>query len=334
MNRSRLAIIVAVVAIVIIVFSTSGFGLLAASDRGLHLYGNVDIREVDMAFEVGGRVRDIPVDEGQRVKAGDLLAAIDPTRNEDRLHQADAQVMQAQADLSRLENGSRPQEIAQANARVEAAQAALTVARRDYDRRKPLVEQGAISRNLWDQTRAALQRAQAQLDEASQAAALVHTGPRSEDIRAAKARLQAARAQRASVDTDLADTKLEAPVDGTVITRAIEPGSIVQPGSTAFTIALDRPLRVRAYVAEPDLSRINPGMKVEVRADGNDKTYHGMIGFISPRAEFTPKSVETEDLRTDLVYRLRITVSDPDDALRQGQPVTVTIPAARAKADD
>ena len=91
---------------------------------------------------------------------------------------------------------------------------------------------------------------------------------------------------------------------------------------------------MRAYVAQTDMARINPGMKVEVTADGNPKTYQGTIGYISPRAEFTPKSVETEDLRTDLVYRLRIVVDNPDEALRQGQPVTVTIPAARPAAED
>ena len=108
----------------------------------------------------------------------------------------------------------------------------------------------------------------------------------------------------------------------------------MQPGETVFTLTIDRPLRVRAYVAEPDLVRIRPGMKVLVSADGTSKTYHGSIGYISPQAEFTPKSVETESLRTDLVYRLRIIVTDPDDKLRQGQPVTVTVPDAPPPAKD
>ncbi|MGD9665221.1 MAG: HlyD family efflux transporter periplasmic adaptor subunit, partial [Novosphingobium sp.] len=113
---------------------------------------------------------------------------------------------------------------------------------------------------------------------------------------------------------------------GMIITRAQEPGAIVQPGATVLTLSISRPLRVRAYVAEGDLSRVASGMKVKVTADGNDKTYNGVVGFISPRAEFTPKTVETEDLRTDLVYRIRVIVSDPDDGLRQGQPVTVILP--------
>ena len=125
-----------------------------------------------------------------------------------------------------------------------------------------------------------------------------------------------------------------ASTDGTVVTRAREPGAIVQPGETVLTLAILRPLRVRAYVAESDLSRIGPGMKVVVSADGNPRRYHGTIGYISPRAEFTPKTVETENLRTDLVYQLRIIVDDPDDALRQGQPVSVSVPGARPKHKD
>ena len=333
MKRLPVAILVVLVVLAVAGYLTRGFGLLGAADEGLELYGNVDIREVDMAFEVGGRIDEVAVEEGDRVSAGDLLAAVDPARGRDRLAQADAQIAQAEADLARLRNGNRPQEVAQARARVAAAEAALANARADYNRREPLVAEGAVSRDLWDQTRAELRRAEAQLAEASQAASLASAGARREDVAAAEARLQAARAQRASVDTDLGDTRLEAPVEGTVVTRAVEPGSLVQPGMSAFTIAIDRPLRVRAYVAEPDLSRIAPGMKVLVRADGNPKVYEGTIGYISPRAEFTPKSVETADLRTDLVYQLRITVTEPDGALRQGQPVTVSVPGARPAAE-
>ena len=144
--------------------------------------------------------------------------------------------------------------------------------------------------------------------------------------------LAAAEAGRNSIATDVADATLEAPIDGTVVTRAREPGAIVQPGETVLTLSIDHPLWIRAYFAETDLSRIQPGMRVLVTADGNPKTYEATIGHISPRSEFTPKSVETEDLRTDLVYRLRVIVKNPDNALRQGQPVTIAVPAARPAA--
>ena len=207
-------------------------------------------------------------------------------------------------------------------------------AEKDVTRRRALVGPGAISRDLWEQTLADRDRARAQLAEARSALSLLEAGSRREDVAAARAQLRAAEANRASAATDLSDTQLTAATAGTVVTRAREPGAIVQPGETVLTLSIDRPMRVRAYVAESDLSRIGPGMEVLVTADGNPKTYHGTIGHIAPKAEFTPKTVQTEDLRTDLVYRVRIIVDDPDDALRQGQPVTVAVPGARPRHED
>ena len=332
MSPKRLIPILLVVALIVAALLTRGFGLLPKADGPLSLYGNVDIREVDLGFRVGGRIADIPVEEGARVKKGDLLAQLDKASIDSSVAQAEAQVAQAQAELAKLEHGSRAQDISQAQARLAAAQAGASDAARDYDRRRPLVEPGAISRDVWDATVAARDRAQAQLAEARAAYSLVKTGPRAEDIQAARAALKAAQAGRGRIGTDLGDTRLLASVDGTVVTRAREPGAIVAPGETVFTLAIDKPLRVRAYVAEGDLSRIAPGMKVTVTADGNARQYQGIIGYISPRAEFTPKSVETSDLRTDLVYRLRIVVDNPDGALRQGQPVTIGVPNPRPAA--
>ncbi|MCP5395889.1 MAG: HlyD family efflux transporter periplasmic adaptor subunit [Sphingomonadaceae bacterium] len=310
-------------------------GLFGKGDAGeLSLYGNVDVREVDLSFRSGGEIASIAVDEGDRVKQGDVLAELTTTQLGNRLAEVDAQIAVNEANLARLRNGSRPQEIAQARARVSAAQADVTRARAEYNRRQPLVESGAISRTLWDQTVAQLRAAEAGLAEASQALSLAQQGPRSEDIAAARAQLGAAQAMRNSVKTDINDTRLTASTDGVVMTRAVEPGAVVQPTQTVLTLAIDRPMRVRAYIGEPDLWRISPGMAVEVSADGNPKTYKGTIGSISPRAEFTPRSVQTESLRADLVYSLRVIVSDPDDALRQGQPVTIRVPGARTSRED
>jgi HlyD family secretion protein len=330
-RRIILAIVIAVVLVTAVV--TRGFGLFGGDGDALKLYGNVDIREVDMAFRVPGRITALAVDEGDAVRKGQVLASLDTAILQARIGQADAQVQQARAEFAKLRNGSRAQDIAQARARVDAAEALYGNARHDYDRRKPLVAPGAISRDVWTQTVADRDRAAAELAEAREALSLVVAGPRSEEKAAAQALLASAQAARRSAATDLDDTRLVAAVDGTVITRAREPGAIVQPGETVLTLSIDRPLRVRAYIAEPQLSRIGPGMKVLVTADGNPRTYHGTIGYISPKAEFTPKTVETEDLRTDLVYRLRIIITDPDNALRQGQPVTVAVPDAR-RADE
>ena len=329
MNR-RILIPVAIGVILVLAFATRGFGLWPAGNGApLKLAGDVDVREVDMAFRVGGRIARIGVDEGDKVQPGQVLATIDTASLDSRIGEAAAQVAQARAQLEKLENGYRSQDIAQARARVTAAQAAATNAGRDYARRQALVEPGAISRDFWDQTVADRDRANAQLAEAKQALALLVAGNRQEDVASGLAQLRAAEAAQRSAATDLGDARLVAAGAGTVVTRAREPGAIVAPGETVLTLSIDRPLRVRAYIAETELSRISPGMAVEVTADGNPRTYHGRIGAISPRAEFTPKSVETEELRTDLVYRVRIIVKDPDDALRQGQPVTVQVRGAR-----
>ncbi|MDE8652562.1 HlyD family efflux transporter periplasmic adaptor subunit [Novosphingobium album (ex Liu et al. 2023)] len=334
MDRKRIAIGLGVLALAIAAFVTRGFGLVPSGDGdALRLYGNVDIREVDMAFRVPGRIDTVVVEEGDKVARGALLATIDPAPIDARAQQAEASVAQARAALAKLQNGNRPQDIAQAQARVAAAQAAAGKAREDVERRRPLVEPGAISRQLWEQSLAERDSADARLAEAREALSLARTGARAEDIAAAQAQLEASEAARRGVSTDLGDTRLVAKAQGTVVTRAREPGAMVQPGETVLTISLDRPLRVRAYVSETDLSRIAPGMAVTVRADGNPRAYRGTIGYISPRAEFTPKSVETENLRTDLVYRLRITVENPDNALRQGQPVTVSVTGAKPARD-
>lgn len=333
MNR-RILILAAIAALIVVALLTRGFGLLGGGGDGdLKLYGNVDVREVDMAFRVPGRIADIAVEEGQKVRLGQPLAILDTTSLDARDNEAEARVAQARAEYAKLKNGSRSQDVGQANARVAAAEAQYAAATQAYDRRQPLVAPGAISRDVWAQTVADRDRTAAGLAEAKQALSLTRAGARVEDIAAAQAALKAAEATRKSVSTDRGDAHLLAAVAGTVVTRAREPGAIVAAGETVLTLSIDRPMRVRAYIAEPQLSRISPGMEVVVTADGNAKRYTGTIGYISPRAEFTPKTVETQDLRTDLVYRLRIIVTDADDALRQGQPVTVAVPDARPAAD-
>lgn len=331
MNRRRLIILVLVAALVLTAILTRGFGLFDRDDGALTLNGNVDIRSVDLAFRVPGRIAEMPVEEGSRVAAGAVLARLDTRPLTDALNAAEAQIGVASAELDKRVTGNRPQDIAQAQAQAAAARAALARAREDYQRRTDLVKTGAVSQALYDASRAEFLSAQAQLRAAEQALSLQRAGARREDIDAARAQQAAAVAQRDKAKTDLADATITAPSAGTILTRAREPGAIVQAGETVFTLTIDRPMRVRAYVPEPDLGRISPGMKVLVTTDGNPRAYQGTIGYISPTAEFTPKSVQTESLRTDLVYRLRIIVTNPGDALRQGQPVTVKVPGARPR---
>jgi HlyD family secretion protein len=319
-----------VAVLILAMLLTRGFGLLASREpRTLTLSGNVDIRQVDLGFRVGGKIAAIPFEEGARVNAGDTLAALDLRPLNDQLASAEAQVASAAAQFDRQRNGNRPQDIAQAEAKLAEQKSQFVKAKEDLDRRRPLVATGAVSHAVFDATQAQFLAAQAEVSSAEQAFSLQRAGARREDIAAAHAQLEEAMAQRDKVRTDIADSRLVAPNGGVILTRAKEPGAIVQGGETVLTLTIDRPMRVRAYVDERDLSRVSPGMSVQVRADGAPKVYHGTIGYIAPTAEFTPKTVQTQDLRTELVYRLRVVVTDPDDGLRQGQPVTVAVPSAR-----
>jgi len=329
-SRRKLVAIGAAVLVLATALLTSGFSLPGHhDDNRLVLSGNVDIRQVDLAFRVMGRIAAIPFEEGEHVPAGAIVARLDAAPYQAAAAMTLSQVGVAEAVLAKQRNGNRKQDIAQAQARLDESQATLVRAKADLDRRTPLVQSGAVSQALYDSTLEQYHNAQAQVAVARQALSLQREGARREDIETAMAQQREAVAQNNKASIDLADTVLSAPNAGTILTRVREPGAIVQPGETVMTLTIDRPMRVRAYVDEPDLHRIAPGMPVLVSADGNPKTYHGTIGYISPTAEFTPKTVETTALRTDLVYRLRVIVDDPDTALRQGAPVSVTIEHVR-----
>jgi HlyD family secretion protein len=292
----------------------------------LTLYGNVDIREVELGFRVSGRLVDVLVDEGDKVVKGQRLAVLDAVPYREAIDLAEARVKMAEANLTKFEAGSRPQEVQVAQARVTEAEAAYHNAQLEYDRQIDTFKTGATTATARDAAQARRDQTAAGLAAAREALALAAEGFRSEDKNQSRAELAAAVAQRKQAETQLADTELFAPSDGTVLARIREAGSIVTMGQPVYSLSLRDPVYVRAYVGEPDLGKLAPGTTVQVATDSSNKRYEGQIGYISPRAEFTPKSVETTDLRTDLVYRLRIVVDDADEGLRQGMPVTIDVP--------
>jgi HlyD family secretion protein len=290
----------------------------------LVLQGNIDVRQVNLSFKVAGRIGVLRADEGNAVKAGQPLAVLDEVYFKDDLRLAQAQRDQAAANYERFKNGSRPEEIDQARAKEAEATATLKRAEDDYRRAERLRTTTAISLQEYEERRAAFLEAQARLKSAEAARKLAEIGPRAEDVAAAKAQLAAAEAQVVAAEWRLVDATLLAPNNGVILTRARESGAVVNAGETVFTLTLSSPVWVRTYVGEPDLGAVESGMAVAVRTDAG-RSYTGHVGFISPTAEFTPKSVETRELRTDLVYRLRVVVDDPDGGLRQGMPVTVSV---------
>lgn len=311
-------------------------GWVEARHDNSTLYGNVDIRQVQLGFRVGGRIAETRVDEGDAVKAGDLIARLDATPYGDAVAAAEAQVQSLRATLQKLEAGPRQAEIAQARASLAESLADLQNAELAYERAERLRPNGAVSQAGFDQATANRDMARARAKSAAEGLKLLEEGTRREDIETARANLRSAEANLAASRTSLSDAELRAPSHGIVLSRVREPGAIVSPSDIVYVVSLTDDVWVRAYVAEPDLGRIHPGMVVAVTSDtapGNP--YKGRIGFISPVAEFTPKSVETPDLRTDLVYRLRVIIEQPDTALRQGMPVTIRLPeiTATARAD-
>lgn len=323
--KKPVVVILAALALVAIV--TGGWlWYQGQQDKGLTLYGNVDIRTVNMSFRVGGRLASLTVDEGDAITAGQTLGQLDKAPFENALLQARAGVSVAQAQYDLMQAGYREEEVAQAAAAVKQAQAGYDYAQKFYQRQQGLWGSRTISANDLENARSSRDQAQATLKSAQDKLSQYRTGNRPQDIAQAKASLEQAQAQLAQAELDLRDTTLTAPANGTLMTRAVEPGSMLNAGSTVLTLSLTRPVWVRAYIDEPNLGQMQPGRELLLYTDGRpDKPYHGKVGFVSPTAEFTPKTVETPDLRTDLVYRLRIIVTDADDALRQGMPVTVTL---------
>jgi HlyD family secretion protein len=295
-------------------------------EKSLVLLGNVDVRQVDLAFKVDGRIAAMSVDEGDAVAPGQLLASLDKSYFQNDLAIAKARRAAQAANLAKLEHGSRPEEIAQARATVSLYRTTTELNQSTFERQAQLVKEGNTSRQSYDNAAAALRQSQAQLNVGEQLSRLVESGPRQEDIDAARAQLALEDGNVTVGERRLQDADLVAPGAGVILTRVHEPGAIVSPGTIVYALTIAAPVWVRAYVGEPDLGRIRPGMRAEVATDSAPgKIYRGAIGFISPVAEFTPKSVETRELRSDLVYRLRIVVENPDAGLRQGMPVTASL---------
>lgn len=297
-----------------------------ANDDLLILYGNVDVRQVELAINGSERIAELAVEEGDRVTPGQFLARLDTQRLELSVEQAKAEVETQRQVVARLEAGSRPEEIAKARADVVAAQAVVRDAEITYKRKAQLAKNSAVAQQEADDAKEAFESAQAQEAALQASLDLVIAGPRKEDIAEAKASLKRYEAELALAEHNLSDASLYAPSEGVVQDRILEIGDMASPQKTVYTVALIDPVWVRAYVSEPDLGKIFEGMKAQVVTDSfPDKEYEGWIGFISPTAEFTPKPVETRELRTKLVYQIRVFVKNPDNELRLGMPATVKV---------
>jgi len=305
---------------VLIVFTLVGCN--KKSEKELKFYGNVDVRTVSVAFQVPGRIDNIYFEEGQKIKKGDVLATLDSALYEEKVNQMNAQIDVQKVHIAKLEKGYRPEEIEKARATMEQKKALMINAKKTFNRYKTLLDKNSTSQDLYDKTETAYKSANSLYHFAQSNFKLLENGYEKEDILSAKAQLKVLLSQRNQNALNLDYTTLYAPSNGTILTRVYEVGSIVNASSVVLEIAKEDKYWVRSYISEKYLGNVKAGMNAFVYTDSG-KTYEGVVSFISPLAEFTPKSVQTEDLRTDLVYRFRITLNSYDEMIKQGMPVTI-----------
>jgi HlyD family secretion protein len=294
--------------------------------RQWELYGNMDIREVDLGFGVDGPIAQVLVEEGDSVEAGQTLAILEQDPFLDAVQAVEATLKFAEARMTEGIHGPRPQEIERARAAVQGAEATLANATLIHSRRQRLVDERAASEEVANTTQADRIVAEANLKKAREDLALLLEGTRHEQKQQQHAEFEAQRANLALLRYRLSRATLKAPNAGIIRTRIQEPGAVVTANSPVFTLALTDPLWCRVYVDESDLGKVRMGMPARITTDSYPgKSYRGWVGYISPVAEFTPKAVETPELRTNLVYQTRVYTCDPDQELRLGMPATVTL---------
>jgi HlyD family secretion protein len=311
----------------------------AADEGPLRASGYVEATEVRVAAEVGGRILELPVEEGHRIAAGDLIARLDTTDTDIALRRMDAERAQAVAQLRLLQAGARPEDIRQARAQAEsaladvgAAESELQAAAADLARFEALLASNAGSRKQRDDaaTRrqvaaARVKAAQDRARAAAEAVARLRAGARREEIAAAQARIDAVDAQIAGLKKTQADAIVKSPVAGIVATRMVDPGELIQARAPIVIVTdLDRAW-ANVYVDEPVVPRLTLGQAIPLVTDANQRL-EGKITFISPKAEFTPRNVQTAEERTKLVYRIKVTTDNRQGVLKVGMPVEAEIP--------
>jgi HlyD family secretion protein len=299
----------------------------AEAEEGLAASGTVEATDAQLGFQAPGRIAEIAVREGDRVRAGQVLARLDSSETEARRAQAAAQVEAARAALAELERGSRPEEVATARAALATAGDRLANAETDHARTRTLFEGGAVSREALDNARLALDVAKSQRTQAAEQLQLVQKGPRPERIEQARAQLAQAEAALRGAEVALSNMTIVAPFDGLVTVRAREPGEIVQAGAPVLTLMNPGDRWVRIYVREDRVGAVHLGDRAVITSDTfPGKTYPGEVAFIASEAEFTPKNVQTTEERVKLVYAVKVRVTgDPEHELKPGLPADVRL---------
>ena len=304
-----------------------------APDNRLVLSGNIEAHESLLSFKVQGRIVDLPIEEGQWLEAGALVARLDHADFRQRVNIDQATVHVRESNLALTLAGTRPQQIEAAEQNVLAAEADLAQKKLDLERLQTLFTKDAASAQDRDLAQTAVKRSEASYNSAKDRYNEAVEGSRKEDIAIARANVQQARASLGLSRINLDYTVLQAPTSGVISVRQAELGEVVSPGTPIATLADLDHVWLRAYIAETDLGKIRWGQAVTLRTDTYpNKVYPGRVSFISPKAEFTPKSVQTFKERVTLVYRIKIDVENSGHELKPGMPADAEIVLAPTPA--
>lgn len=289
--------------------------------------GHVEATDVRISTKVGGTVQSIGIREGDTVVAGQEAARIDPVDINLAVATARADRDSAAAELQLGLAGAREEDIAEAEAQVRRAEADLEAARKDLERMQELLDTESGTVKGRDDARTRRELATAVLDAARDRLRKLRAGSRPQEIDAARSRLAAAEARIAQLQQQAADTVVKCPVSGTVTEKLVEAGELVSPGAPLVVITNLTDAWLTAYIGEPDVGRIRLGQDADVTTD-DGQTRKGRITFVSPKAEFTPKNVQTRDERIKLVYRIRISIDNADGLFKPGMPAEAHLHSA------
>ena len=295
------------------------------NENNLTFYGNIDTRTVNVGFRFLGKIENITKDEGEIVKKDEILVKLDTASLEKSLEELNEKIFASKLELSKLQTGYRQEEILEAKAAMEEAIENLNKTKDTYNRQTNLFKTKSTSEENFTISQLNYKQALATLDKAKALYELRKNGYRDEDIKIQESNLKSLEIQAEKLKIDLNDSVIKAPVDGVILTRFKEIGAITNAGESILEIAKTDEFWVRAKKKKKNLGNIKPGLKMSIQTDSRSENYEGVIGFISPVAEFTPKNIETQELRADLVYSFRVIVKNPDDKIRQGMPVTLKI---------
>lgn len=292
----------------------------------LRLSGNIEVTDAEISFRIAGHVRERLVKEGDRVESGAVVARLESRDLQHEVGLREAEVANARAVLAELTAGFRSEEIAQARAAHAQARAELARAESDWQRQQALFAEGAVAARETEALKAAFEIARGRSEESRQRLALLEKGVRREQLDQARARLQLAEESLALARTRLGYSELTAPLAGVVLAENVEAGEFVAAGTPVVTLGVLDPVWLRGYINETDLGRVKLGQSAQVAIDTfPGKSFAGTVTFIAQDAEFTPKNVQTEKERVKLVYRIKITIPNPDQELKPGMPADAEI---------